>query len=94
MSGDFLRKDLLEEKQIPFEDRETSFTGQRSGQESGQENTQDSAQERAEFLRLMRKMVQWEPGKRSSAGELLRDEWIERYCSGLNRALSLSRSRW
>ncbi|KAG6269755.1 hypothetical protein E4U47_003983 [Claviceps purpurea] len=28
------------------------------------------------FLRLMRKMLQWEPEKRSSAKELLKDEWI------------------
>jgi serine/threonine-protein kinase SRPK3 len=28
------------------------------------------------FLRFMRKMLQWEPEKRSSAAELAKDEWI------------------
>jgi serine/threonine-protein kinase SRPK3 len=28
------------------------------------------------FLRLMRKMLQWEPEKRSSARELADDNWI------------------
>jgi serine/threonine-protein kinase SRPK3 len=28
------------------------------------------------FLRLMRKMLQWEPEKRSSAKELAEDDWI------------------
>jgi serine/threonine-protein kinase SRPK3 len=28
------------------------------------------------FLRFMRKMLQWEPEKRSSARELAEDEWI------------------
>ncbi|KAK7549249.1 kinase-like domain-containing protein [Phyllosticta citricarpa] len=31
------------------------------------------------FLRLMRKMLQWEPEKRSSARELVEDEWILRH---------------
>ncbi|EAW21468.1 uncharacterized protein NFIA_066320 [Aspergillus fischeri NRRL 181] len=30
------------------------------------------------FLRFMRKMLQWEPGKRSSAKELEEDEWIRK----------------
>ena len=28
------------------------------------------------FLRFMRKMLQWEPEKRSTAAELAKDEWI------------------
>ena len=31
------------------------------------------------FLRLMRKMLQWEPEKRSSARELGEDEWIVKH---------------
>ncbi|KXN80773.1 Serine/threonine-protein kinase SRPK [Leucoagaricus sp. SymC.cos] len=43
-----------------LEDRETSLEGE----------------DKECFLRLMRKMLQWEPEKRSSAKELLEDEWI------------------
>ncbi|KAK4207751.1 CMGC SRPK kinase [Rhypophila decipiens] len=32
--------------------------------------------DRAKFLALMRKMLQWDPSKRATAGELLEDEWI------------------
>jgi serine/threonine-protein kinase SRPK3 len=31
------------------------------------------------FLRLMRKMLQWEPEKRSTAAELAQDEWIHKH---------------
>ncbi|KAJ0419022.1 kinase-like protein [Aspergillus carlsbadensis] len=41
------------------------------------ENTLEGEKERAAFLRLMRKMLQWEPSKRSSARELAEDEWIQ-----------------
>ncbi|KAL2834373.1 kinase-like domain-containing protein [Aspergillus cavernicola] len=44
----------------PLEKRETTLEGQ----------------DRESFLRLMRKMLQWEPEKRSSAKELAKDEWI------------------
>ncbi|PLB53826.1 kinase-like protein [Aspergillus steynii IBT 23096] len=44
----------------PLEQRETTLTGE----------------DKEAFLRLVRKMVQWEPGKRSSARELAEDEWI------------------
>jgi serine/threonine-protein kinase SRPK3 len=44
----------------PLEDRETNLEGK----------------ERECFLRFMRKMLQWEPQKRSSARELAEDEWI------------------
>ncbi|PKY07214.1 protein kinase [Aspergillus campestris IBT 28561] len=43
------------------------------------ENTLVGEPEREAFLRLMRKMLQWEPGKRSSAKELAEDEWIQQY---------------
>ncbi|KAK4231101.1 kinase-like domain-containing protein [Podospora fimiseda] len=44
-----------------LEDRETTLIGEEDGMA---------------FLRLMRKMLQWEPEERSSAKELLGDEWI------------------
>ena len=31
------------------------------------------------FLRLMRKMLQWEPEKRSTSAELVQDEWIHKH---------------
>jgi serine/threonine-protein kinase SRPK3 len=36
---------------------------------------------RACFLRLMGKMLQWEPEKRASAKELAEDEWIVKHTS-------------
>lgn len=45
---------------IPLEERETTLEGE----------------DRAMFLRLIRKMLQWEPNKRSSAKKLKEDEWI------------------
>ncbi|KAK7536422.1 kinase-like domain-containing protein [Phyllosticta citribraziliensis] len=47
----------------PLERRETSLEGE----------------DRECFLRLMRKMLQWEPEKRSSARELVEDEWIQKH---------------
>lgn len=61
--GAFLHPDLLTER-IPLEERETSLEGKA---------------EREAFLRLMRKMLQWEPEKRSSARELAEDEWLQSY---------------
>ena len=58
--GDFLNQDLLTDR-VPLVDRETTLEG---------------TAERESFLRFMRKMLQWEPGKRSSAKELAKDEWI------------------
>ncbi|SPQ25165.1 6e3f3706-14b7-4df7-a929-197a7e1160d0 [Thermothielavioides terrestris] len=55
-----------------LEDRETTLLAAGSGQQ----------QDRAAFLRLMRKMLQWEPEKRSSARELLEDEWIRKHTGG------------
>lgn len=48
---------------IPLEHRETTLAGH---------------EDREMFLRLVRKMVQWEPGQRSSAAEHERDEWIHK----------------
>lgn len=45
---------------IPLEDWETSLEGI----------------VKIRFLRLVRKMLQWDPNRRSSAKELLEDEWI------------------
>ena len=44
----------------PLENRETNLTGE----------------DRLAFLRLMRKMLEWDPDKRAPAKELLNDEWI------------------
>lgn len=46
---------------IPLEQRETSLEGE----------------EKEMFLRLVRKMLQWEPEKRSSARGLEQDEWVQ-----------------
>lgn len=45
----------------PLEQRETSLEGE----------------EKEMFLRLVQKMLQWEPEKRSSAIELEQDEWVQ-----------------
>ncbi|KAK8169090.1 kinase-like domain-containing protein [Phyllosticta citrichinensis] len=47
----------------PLERRETSLEGE----------------DKECFLRLMRRMLQWEPEKRSSARELVEDEWIQKH---------------
>jgi hypothetical protein len=59
--GDFRTQNLLT-GQVPLEERETTLEG---------------LEEREAFLRFMRKMLQWEPCKRSSAKELAEDEWIQ-----------------
>jgi len=51
-----------------LEDRETTLRGEQ--------------EDRASFLRLMRKMLQWEPEKRSSAKELMEDEWLRKHTGG------------
>ncbi|KAL5332951.1 kinase-like domain-containing protein [Aspergillus crustosus] len=50
----------LLEDRVLLEQRETTLEGQ----------------DNAQFIRLMHKMLQWEPEKRSSAKELQEDEWI------------------
>lgn len=45
---------------VPLEDRETTLQGE----------------DKTRFLRMMRRMLPWEPEKRSSARELAGDEWI------------------
>ncbi|KAJ5332974.1 uncharacterized protein N7506_006757 [Penicillium brevicompactum] len=59
-SGKFLNPDLLTDL-VPLEKRETTL---------------ERKAERELFLNLMRKMLQWEPEKRSSAKALAEDEWI------------------
>ncbi|RHZ53664.1 uncharacterized protein CDV56_106989 [Aspergillus thermomutatus] len=54
------RAQFLLKDRIPLEQRETTLEGQ----------------DKARFLRLIYKMLQWEPAKRSSAKELQEDEWI------------------
>ncbi|KAK2804420.1 hypothetical protein FQN51_002062 [Onygenales sp. PD_10] len=70
--GNLTKKFFLEEggfcaedlvgEPTPLEDRETSLEGE----------------EKEQFLRLVRKMLQWEPEKRSSAKELEKDEWLQK----------------
>ena len=50
---------------ISLEERETTL--------------KDQVEDREAFLQLMRKMLQWEPEKRSSAKELLEDEWLRKH---------------
>lgn len=57
---DDLSAKVLSEGRIPLEKRETTLQGQ----------------DKADFLRLMLKMLQWDPANRSSARELQEDEWI------------------
>ena len=52
-----------------LEDRETTL--------EAEENKED----REMFLRLMRKMLQWEPEKRSTPRELAEDEWVVKHTS-------------
>ncbi|KAJ5413522.1 hypothetical protein N7465_005827, partial [Penicillium sp. CMV-2018d] len=59
-SSDFLNPDLLTGL-VSLEQRETTLDGEA---------------ERESFLRFMRKMLQWEPGKCSLAKQLAEDEWI------------------
>ncbi|KAK8102958.1 Serine/threonine protein kinase [Apiospora sp. TS-2023a] len=54
------RPDILVPSNIPLEERETHLEGEN----------------REKFLAMMRKMLQWDPVKRSSAKELAEDEWI------------------
>jgi hypothetical protein len=46
----------------PLEKRETTLEGE----------------DKESFLRMMRRMLQWEPEKRNSAKELAEDEWIRK----------------
>ena len=48
---------------LPLEQRETTLEG---GDKDG-------------FLRMVRRMLQWEPEKRSSARELAEDDWIRKH---------------
>ncbi|KAK2591913.1 hypothetical protein QQS21_010387 [Conoideocrella luteorostrata] len=49
-------------KRTTLEERETTLNGE----------------DKADFLRFVRRMLQWEPGKRSSAKSLAEDGWIHR----------------
>jgi hypothetical protein len=62
-----------------LEDRETTLA--EAAGEPG-EQQQEQQEDRAAFLRLMRKMLQWEPEKRSTARELVADEWICKHTGG------------
>ncbi|KAF3898180.1 hypothetical protein GTR04_0696 [Trichophyton interdigitale] len=48
---------------VQLQERETSLKGP----------------EKLAFLRMVRKILQWQPENRSSAKELERDEWIQSY---------------
>lgn len=71
MAGEFCAGIPIPES-TPLEKRETTIAGE---EEAGEEEVGD----RLLFLRFMRKMLQWEPEKRSSARELLEDEWIVKH---------------
>ncbi|BCS18372.1 uncharacterized protein APUU_11200A [Aspergillus puulaauensis] len=60
---DEFREKGLLKGEIPLEQRETSL----------------KEEDRQRFLRMMRRMLQWEPEKRSSARELAEDEWIQKH---------------
>lgn len=67
-SGKFFEAGEFREKGLlkgptPLEQRETTLKGE----------------DRERFLRMMRRMLQWEPEKRSSARELAEDEWIRKH---------------
>lgn len=51
----------------PLEERETSLLGDAN------------REDRQLFLRFVRKMLLWEPEKRSSARELAEDEWVVKH---------------
>ncbi|KAG6025638.1 hypothetical protein E4U41_001495 [Claviceps citrina] len=60
---------------------EFSVPGMKPGRSSLEEvetTLADDEEERADFLRFVRRMLQWEPGKRSSARSLAEDAWIRR----------------
>lgn len=63
-TGEFREKGLLKGP-TPLEQRETTLEG--------------DGEDRERFLRMMRRMLQWEPEKRSSARELAEDEWIRKH---------------
>lgn len=52
---------ILAQEHTSLEERETTLGGQ----------------EKERFLCLVRKILQWERGKRSSAKELQEDEWLQ-----------------
>lgn len=64
-TGEFREKGLLKGP-TPLEQRETTLKG-------------EDGEDRERFLRMMRRMLQWEPAKRSSARELAEDVWIRKH---------------
>ena len=44
-----------------------------------QRETSLEGEDKARFLRLVHKMLQWDAGQRSSAGEVIGDEWIQEH---------------
>jgi len=56
-----LKPTILSLPRVFLEQRETTLEGQ----------------DRKKFLQLMRKMLKWDPVKRSSMKQLLQDEWIK-----------------
>lgn len=56
------REPTLLQDMTPLEQRETTLEDE----------------DKESFLRMMRRMLQWEPEKRSSAKELAEDEWIRK----------------
>lgn len=62
-TGEFREKALLQGGVAPLEQRETTL---------------EEGDDRESFLRMMRRILQWELEKRSSAKELAEDEWIRK----------------
>ncbi|KAL4909735.1 kinase-like domain-containing protein [Aspergillus multicolor] len=63
-TGELLETSMLR-GHTPLEKRETTLDHDKEDKEL--------------FLRMMRKMLHWEPGERSSAGELVKDDWIRKH---------------
>ncbi|EGX95239.1 Protein kinase-like domain [Cordyceps militaris CM01] len=59
-----------------FTDGEFSAPGTVNTVTLEQRETSLSGEDKADFLRFMRRMLQWEPEKRSSAKSLAQDDWI------------------
>jgi serine/threonine-protein kinase SRPK3 len=58
-----LHEDIARPEKTSLESRETSLEGE----------------SRDKFLKMMRRMLQWEPSKRATARELAEDDWIMQY---------------
>lgn len=58
--GKLIAEDIIGKQSTTLEERETTLKGE----------------DKTDFLRLMRRMLHWDPEKRSTAKELANDPWI------------------